>query len=65
MGCMMWPPWSTTEATPSGRGGNPRQGEGVKAHNGDVPKDDWKERAMSGTDKPWLFVCTLLESHVN
>lgn len=34
-------------------------------HNGGVPKADWKKRAMSGSDKPQLFVCTLLESHAN
>lgn len=34
-------------------------------HNGGVPKADWKKRAMSGSDKSQLFVCTLLESHAN
>lgn len=29
---------------------------GVKEHDGDVPKDDWKGRAMSGSDKR-LGVC--------
>lgn len=31
----------------------------------DVPKADWKKRAMSRRDKPQLFVCALLESHAN
>lgn len=29
---------------------------GVKEHDGDVPKDDWKGRVMSGSDKH-LGVC--------
>lgn len=29
---------------------------GVKEHDGDVPKDDWKGRVMSGSDKR-LGVC--------
>lgn len=30
-----------------------------------VPEDGWRGRAMSGSDKSWVCVCTLLESHVN
>lgn len=40
-------------------------GRRAKAHDGDVPEDDRKGRMMSGPEKPWVFVCILLESHVN
>lgn len=48
-----------------GWGGNTGDGRGAKAHDGDVPKDDRKGRTTPGPDKPWVFVCILLESHVN
>ena len=37
----------------------------MKDHDGDIPKDDWKGREMSGSDESQVFACTLLESHVN
>lgn len=46
---------STIEAPLRGCAGNARDGRGAKAHDGDVPEDDWKQRAMPGPDKPWVL----------
>lgn len=47
-------------------GNSPVGVEGTKAesHSGEVPKADWKIRAMSASDEA-PGICTLLESHAN
>lgn len=39
--------------------------DGAQARGAEVLEDGWEGRAMSGSDKSWVCVCTLLESHVN